>query len=351
MTDTARIYAFADLAAVTASRGAITRAILQTLSVTGDRHRVTVADGSGWIDAVALDDLWARPTPAALLTPDAAQAKAEGFLTALDKAMSPASQGWPASLRGVAVLPPAALLTRAELIAVPMRDGSGWNHWLYRAQPTLLLGDAGNTRAPVYGTCVDVRVGHRGQIVGFTSSWRPTGVDRKTVPLSDYAAPAELDADAVGNNDPPPMVYLLHGAAMPQLYLAPYYLAGAGHDLIAVSASPYSLTLDVGRTAQGAETMTLMTLARGGSGRYAYRWATMALDDPETGLTDRGSGTTATIDAIEGRATASSIAIENGTFIVMVNVRDEATGAFAHFQQQVFASPLVADDAGASLVS
>lgn len=350
MNDTARIYAFADLAAVTASRGAIARAILQTLGVSGDRHRVSVADGSGWIDTVALDDLWARQSPAALLTPDAAQAKAEAFLTALDKAMSPGTHGWPASLRGVAVLPPVALLTRAELVAVPMRDGSGWNHWLYRAQPTLLLGDAGNTRAPVYGTCVDVRVGHLGQIVGFSSSWRPIGVDRKTVALSDYLVPAELGAEAVGKG-PPPIVYLLVGAGMPQLYLAPYYLAGEDHDLIAVSASPWSLTLDVGRIAQGEETMTLMTLARGGSGRYAYRWATLALDDPEAGMTDRGSGTTATIDAIEGRAMASTIAIENGTFIVMVNARDEATGAFAHFQQQVFASPLVTDDAVTSLVS
>src|SRR6185437_1161316 len=116
------------------------------------------------------------------------------------------------------------MLTRAELVAVPMADGSGWNHWLYRAQPMLMLGDAGNTRAAVYGACVDVRVGHLGQIIGFSSSWRPIGTDRKTVALSDYAAPAELDADAVGDG-PPPIVYMLSGAGMPQLYLAPYYLA------------------------------------------------------------------------------------------------------------------------------
>src|SRR6185312_3292730 len=148
-----------------------------------------------------------------------------------------------------------------------------------------------------------------------------------------------------------PIVYMLSGAGMPQLYLAPYYLAGEGHDLIAVSASPWSLTLDVGRTVQSEETMTLMTLARGGSGRYDYRWATMALDDPEAGLVDRGAGTTTTIDAIEGRVTASTITIENGMFIVLVNARDAATGAFVHFQQQVYASPLVAGDAGSSLVS
>lgn len=350
MADTARIYAFADLAAVTASAGAITRAILQTLGVNGDRHRVTVAEGSGWIDAVALDDLWERKTPAALLSRDAAQAKAEAFLTALNKAMSSAAPNWPKSLNGIAVLPPAGLLTRAELVAVPMADGSGWNHWLYRAQPTLLLGNASNTRTPVYGTCVDVRVGHLGQIIGFSSSWRPIGLDRKTVALSDYAAPAELEADEAVDG-PPPIVYLLYGAGMPQLYLAPFYLAGSAHDPIAVSASSYSLTLDIGRATQGAETMKLTTLARGGSGRYAYRWATMSLDDPEVGLVDRGAGATTTIDGIEGRVTASTITVENGMFVVMVNVRDEATGAFAHFQQQVFASPLINDDAGSSLVS
>lgn len=350
MGDTARIYGFADLAAVTASAGAITRAVLRTLGVSGERHRVTVAEATGRIDAVALDDLWERQTSAELLTRDAAQAKAEAFLTALNTAMSGAAPDWPKTLRGIAVLPPAGLLARAELVAVPMRDGSGWNHWLYRAQPTLLLGDSGNTRAAVYGACVDVRVGHLGQIIGFSSSWRPIGVDRRTVPLSAYAAPAELEADAAGHG-PPPVVYLLAGAGMPQLYLAPYYLAGSGDDLIAVSASPYSLTLDIGRTAQGTEMMTLMALARGGSGRYTYRWATMSLDDPESGPLERGSGTTATIDAIEGRATASTIAIENGMFVIMVNARDDVTGAFAHFQQQVFASPLVTDDVATNLVS
>jgi len=344
MTDTARVYGFADLNAVVASRGAIARAVLSTLGASGDRHQVTVSDSSGWIDAIALDDLWARRAPAALLTRDAAQTRAETFITALDKAMSATTPGWPASLRGIAVLPPAALLTRAEIVAVPMRDGSGWNHWLYRAQPTLLLGDSGNTRCAVYGACVDVRVGHLGQVVGFSSCWRPVGLDRKTVTLSPYAAPAELDADT-GGGGPPPIVYVSSGAGTPQLYLAPYYLAGEGHDLIAVSASPWSLTLDVGRTAQGAETMTLTTLARGGSGRYDYRWATVALDDPEAGLTDRGAGTIGTIDGIDGSATASSIEIENGMFIVMVNARDVATGAFAHFQQQVYASPLLSADA------
>lgn len=350
MTDTARIYAFADLQTVIASRDAIIRAIVRTLGVGGDRCRVTVADGSGWIDAVVLDDLWARRTPAQLPSREIAQARAEAFLNALDKAMSAATPGWPASLRGVAVLPPVALLTRAEMVAVPMRDGSGWNHWLYRAQPTLLLGDSGNTRAAVYGACVDVRVGHSGRIIGFSSSWRPVGVDRKTVSLSAYVAPAELEDDA-DSGAQPPIVYVLSGAGMPQLYLAPYYLAGEGHDLLMVSASPWSLTLDVGRTVQTAETMTLMTLARGGSGRYSYRWATMTLDDPAAGLTDRGSGTTAIIDAVEGRAAASTITVENGMFIVMVNARDEATGAFAHFQQQVYASPLLTTDAGAGLLS
>lgn len=350
MAETVRIYGFADLNAVTASRAAIVPAVLQTLGVSGDRHRVTLADGSAAIDAVALDDLWDRKSPAALVTKSAAQAKAEAFLGALEKAMSPGAPGWPESLRAIAVLPPVALLARAQLVAVPMRDGTGWNHWLYRAQPRLMLGDSSNSRSPVYGTCVDVRVGHLGQIVGFSSSWRPLSGAQKAVPRSDYAAPAELDAEAKGDG-PPPLVYQLAGAGMPQLYLAPYYLAGEGHDLIAVSASPWSLTLDVGRSAQGKETMTLMALARGGSGRYAYRWATMAIDDPEAGLRERGGGETATIDGLEGRVTASTIAIENGMFIVMVNVRDEETGAFAHLQQQVFASPLVTGDSGAMLVS
>ena len=115
------------------------------------------------------------------------------------------------------MLPPVGLLIRAELVAVPMRDGSGWNHWLYRAQPTLLLGDSSSTRAAVYGACIDVRIGHLGRIVGFSSCWRPLGAGRKTVPLSDYAAPAELDPEANVDGTVAPIIYLLGGAGMPQL--------------------------------------------------------------------------------------------------------------------------------------
>ena len=55
------------------------------------------------------------------------------------RACSDANPAWPSSLRGLALLPPVALLRRIGVHAVPRPDGSAWDHWTYRAQPRLVL--------------------------------------------------------------------------------------------------------------------------------------------------------------------------------------------------------------------
>ena len=87
--------------------------------------------------------------------------------------------------------------------------------------------------------------------------------------------------------------------------------------------------------------MTLTALAQGGSGRYRYRWACYALASSE-GIRELGAGRSAQVATVTGDATASSVELENGYYVVLVNVKDLATGAFKHHQQQVFASPFPA---------
>jgi hypothetical protein len=116
-----------------------------------------------------------------------------------------------------------------------------------------------------------------------------------------------------------------------------------GSDVAAVSACPWSLTVDVGRTNQSESTMTLTALAQGGSGNYVYNWATYSFAELAAGLREYGGGRTAVVESLEGRATSSAIEVDNGHYVVMLNVKDRATGAFRHHQQQVFSSAFPSD--------
>jgi hypothetical protein len=111
-----------------------------------------------------------------------------------------------------------------------------------------------------------------------------------------------------------------------------------GHEIRTTSASPWSLTVDIGRTEQHASRMTLTALAQGGSGDYQYNWASYSLTEFDNGIRELGGGSRTQVRSDDGRAVASSIEVPNGHFIAMVNVRDRKTGAFRHHQQQVFSS-------------
>jgi hypothetical protein len=49
------------------------------------------------------------------------------------------------------------------------------------------------------------------------------------------------------------------------------------------------------------------------------------------------------MDTPDGRVTTSSVDIDNGSHIVLLNIKDRATGAFKHHQQQVYSSPVASD--------
>jgi len=158
--------------------------------------------------------------------------------------------------------------------------------------------------------------------------------------------------DVAGKELQPPIVnFLLEGDGIPQHYLAPYYFQTDGHDITMSSASPWSLTVDVGRTKQGDTSMILTALAQGGSGDYRYNWAVYSLPDFNQGFKELGGGQTYVVDSREGKATSSSIEFPNGHYVVMLNVKDRATGAFKHHQQQVFSSAFASSEDSPPAVS
>jgi hypothetical protein len=335
-----RLYALADPRALVEENDAIAKFVFEVLQVSpSTRRRVNISPSSGWLDYTALDELWERSAPPALPSQTVALKAAEGLLTRLEQKCSDANRAWPERLRGISLLPPVGQLRRIGLNAVMRPDGSTWDHWLYRAEPQLTLDGGSKTRAGVFGAQIEVRIGQGGQPIGVHSRWTPLSGERKFTDLSPFRpSPGDEGSDTTGNSDPI-IKYLLQGAGIPQYYLAPYYFGGDNSDPNMSSASPYSLTVDIVRTKQSKGRMTLAALARGGSGDYLYNWALCSLTRVEKGVREIGRGNSQTIDSIDGRTTLNSIEVGNGSYVVLLNVQDRATGAFKHQQQQIFSSP------------
>jgi hypothetical protein len=333
------LYALANPRLFAQETDAITRFVFQALQVSPSANRTfSLSADSGWTSYTAADELWSRRAAAVLPSKANAISAAEGLLTRLEKQCSDANKDWPKALQGMALFPPVVNLRRAEVFAVAREDGTAFDHWLYRAEPQLVLDGGGKTKASVYGAQVEVRIGNMGQPISFRSRWQPLSGERKFTTLSPYQPPADAGTDAQ-----PVTNYLLEGDGIPQYYLAPYHVTYDGHDVNMSSASPFSLTVDVARINQDQEKTTLAALADGGSGDYVYNWASYSLNRLDQGIRELGSGSEVQADVPGGRATASVLDIDNGAYVVLINVKDRQTGAFKHQQQQVFSS-LITDD-------
>jgi hypothetical protein len=223
--------------------------------------------------------------------------------------------------------------------------GGGYDHWLCRFEPMLGVG-TGQPLVPVIGAALDVRVGEAGAIIGFTLRWRALNGRMRRVAQQSPAlrlighaeGHSHADEDASGDGAPPPLVFVLEGEGIPQLRLSPFYRHEGGHAISFASACRLSLTVDLwGYPAQGG--MRLRAFASGGSGHYAYEWGVASIADPFSLETYSGASNA---DGAGGAVT-SEITVALGAYLVVVQVRDLTTGAFQHFQQHVFCSPLTED--------
>jgi hypothetical protein len=323
---------------------AIIKLVFEALQTApSNRHRVFISPDSAWVEYTALDELWTRRAPPSLPEQANALKAAEALLTQLEKKCSDANSAWPKGLRGMSLFPQVANLRRVSLEAVPRPDGSALDHWLYRAKPQLILDGGGKSRANVFGAQVEVRIGHMGQPISVRSRWQPLANERKLTTLSPYRAPEDDDADQ--QSVAPVINYLLEGEGIPQYYLAPYYFVYDGDNAEVSSASPFSLTVDLAQPIQDKTHTTLAALAQGGSGDYIYNWAYYSIAQVEEGMHELGRGTMLQVKGPDGvSSTVSSIDIDNGAYIVMLNVKDRKTGAFKHHQQEVYSNPLPAQE-------
>lgn len=331
-----RIYALANPRLIAEQESFIRDAVFGALQVKpSDKQQFGISESSGWLDYLVVGELWERKALPTLPEKDAAIKAAEAFLLKLEQAISPANPKWPDTLAGISLLPSVGQLRRAELFSVSRPNNDGWDHWLYRAEPQLYLDGGMNQRISVFGSQIEVRIGHNGQIISFRSRWRPITGEKMMVDPVDFVAPIPESSQAEELQDPVTM-YLLEGDGVPQHYLAPYYFQTDGHDILMSSASAWSLCVDIGRTSQTANKATYSAVAQGGSGDYRYNWGYYRTDSLDAGIIELGSGETTQVDTTNGKATMSSIDIKNGHLVLLLNVKDRATGAFKHHQQFVF---------------
>ena len=297
------------------------------------RHIVEVTPSSGWVRYYDRARLWQKQ-PAQLPSRDQALAKAEAWMKRYAKLML-ANPALPDSVQSLQLAP--AQARPQDLAVLANMSGDGFDHWLYRAQPLLSLGDNQGS-AQVLGSAIEIRIGDGGAVIGFSIRWRALTGKTVYAPKSDLA-PRMLDQPADDPNDktPPELVYVLDGEFSPQTFLSPYYLRGTGHEISVVSASQASLTIDFyGRnTSENAE---LTAFVMGGSGDYDVRWGVTTLGDPgPLKMIDEARSKTI------GTTTASTIYVPVGAYLVVISARDRKSGATAFTQQYAICGPFMAN--------
>jgi hypothetical protein len=203
--------------------------------------------------------------------------------------------------------------TAATLAANPAESASG------------LLGvdweGSGQVLAPVLGGTIDIRLGSDGAVQGVRSTWRPV-TSQFLVPVIPPHAEAGEDPD--GRQEGPPLVYVAAGPGEPQTILGPYYLhAGGEHGGTIEPASRSSLTVAIAQQLEG-EAVRLSAVVEGSSTKVAYAWACWRLDTPDLKLIDLG--------------TAAETVVSNGLFNVIMDVRDDVSGAIARCEAIVKAA-------------
>lgn len=313
----------------------IARLIRKELGVAEpERHVVEVTPWSGWIRYYDRKRLW-QDRVVALPSRAQAQEKAEAWLRTY-AALLTGNPALPDEVRSLQLAPGQA--KAQDLMALANSNGNGYDHWLYRAQPMLTLGASPGAVA-VMGSAVEIRIGEGGAIIGFTVRWRALTGETVRVPL---VAPQERYVDQPPDSDsdneaPSELVYVLDGEFSPQSYLSPFYLRGTGHDISYVGAGALSLTIDFfGYNTNEATELTAIVM--GGSGNYDVHWGYAPLGEPFE-LQMLGELRSKTI----GTATASTVSVPVGAYLVVIDARDRLTGATAFTQQYAISGNLMQD--------
>jgi hypothetical protein len=239
--------------------------------------------------------------------------------------------------------------------AVKHRDGNWIDHWLCVFE-TYVSGFLNRgSKALVYGTALELRIGVENRVIAFSSRWRSytNTIDTNLLAFSSLHSTLEQHNDS-GNKkngheehnlsshkDRKNIIYVLDGDGNEQYHLTPFYYETNGHHLIFTPASKFSLSISIFQQDLEKETQ-LIALVEGGSGDYAYRWAYWNFDSivKNEKIIELGKGKTEKKRIESKEVTINTINIPTGFYNIMLDVVDSRTKAFKHIQQLIFSQPI-----------
>jgi hypothetical protein len=287
-----------------------------------------ISHTSGWMYFEA-KDLIRATKPKFTLPPNATEAKkfADAFLVKFAKVfLETTKYPFLKNLKGIEMIPRFA--KAIDAVAVGSSDGPHADHWLVRYDISLPGFDLGNEKLVVKGSQLEVRIGDRGQVVGFNTRWTP--IRQKFfvvpfVPFEETGHPHEESEDT--SESPVAQTYCLFGDDIPQFYLAPYHFQKQGHHANLHTACKYALEVSFVEN-HTPEEMEITATVEGGSGDYSFGWGYYTLES----FWDKG--------VVEPGVDGPTIKISPPIYaMVMCHVLDRKTKAYFYHKQQVIGTP------------
>jgi hypothetical protein len=345
-----QVYRLVPAATLVGLRDALQRAIFGNDVFVDQKERVFTVSAAGWLGYVDHAALAGRADPRSLPRErEQALRAAEQFLDGVNGRTQAFNQATRAGLRSLLPDRNQRQLDSCGLVIRPGRPGA--DHWLCRYSIRLEAGTASAASVPVYGMSLELRIGARGAVVGFTSQWRPTlrTTYAELYPYERFASLLEDPEHHDGGEDPDAgrLLYVYDGAAGSQYYLAPYYYRVSDDHLLLSPASRYSLVVKV-LEEDAPEGTRVVGRVYGGSGAYSFNWAYWNLDTAwrkNEPLVELGEGEVSRDRDEAGALTQSSLVLPRSHYTVLLNVTDERSGAYRHHQQAVYSRPRTASDA------
>jgi hypothetical protein len=232
------------------------------------------------------------------------------------------------------LIPPEDWLTNAGIFPIPHPRKKQFDHWLCRFGISIRCSDdVDEPKAEVLGAGIDLRIGDDGDVIAADWRWRPAS-DQRSRPRSPRPDGAAR------------VVYRFNDQAARQTLLAPYYEVVEGEDARLVPASDRSLACNIIRS-EGAGPVTLLAVASGGSGNYAYTWGRITVASFPPAIELLSGASDARVDVEGGRSiVVSQIEFGADAGDVLLHVADNATGAVIQLRRAIYP---IAPDAELSL--
>jgi hypothetical protein len=285
--------------------------------------KFTVSRGGGWISFADRSKLWSEAKKQSLPHKQTdARVAALRFFAARREAMTASRPFIESQLPSL--IPPDDWLTDAAIDPIPHPRKPQFDHWLCRFGVSVRCSDdVDEPRAEVLGAGIDLRIGDDGEVIAADWRWRPA-IDPRTRPRSPKPEGARR------------IIYRFNDQATRQTFLAPYYEVVEGEDVRLVPASDRSLSCNV-LSSEGPGPVTLLAIASGGSGNYAYTWGRIAIAAFPPVIELLSAARNVRVDLSGGRSMVVSqvdFGAEAGD--VLLHVADNTTGAVIQLRRAIY---------------